>query len=85
MAVDSCACGFRELLNCFKVSLRTNSFLSCDQQQLTLLVNWSVHKNSPRFGGHSLRSNRLKYGMEVKCVCVYGGVCLCSCQLAKRA
>ncbi len=40
----------------------------------------------PLFGANNFCPGRLKFFMEVKCVCVFvcEGVCLRSCQLAKR-
>ncbi len=55
--------------------------LSCDQQLYRSLC-WSVRKNSPLPVDHSFHPRRMKSGIKVKCV--WEGVCLFSCQLAKR-
>ncbi len=39
------------------------------------LVGRLIHNNSSLFDGHSLCPKRMKFGMELKCLCVR--VCLC--------
>ncbi len=52
--------------------------------KVVLSTGWSVHENSPFFAYHSFCPRQLKFGIDVKCVCVCDGVCLCSCPLGKR-
>ncbi len=54
-----------------------SSFFAATSSSVGSSVSWLAHKNSPLFDGHIFRLRRLKYGMEVKCVCECVRVCVC--------
>ncbi len=68
---------FREC-KCFKFLAATSSSIA---HSVAWLFSRLVHRNSPLFGSHGFSHRRLRFGMEVKCVCK--GLSLCSCQWLK--
>ncbi len=69
---------------CISLMPLSNIFLAASRSSSGRSVGLLVHKSSPLFCDCSFHPRRLKFGMEVKSVCLYEGVCLCSYQMAKR-